>query len=313
MNALRIDAEGLHLADVPIPAAPDEVLVKVLLSGICNTDLEIVKGYAGFQGTIGHEFVGVAQNGELAGRRVVGEINAGCGTCVECLAGDGRHCATRSVLGIVGRDGAHAEYVSLPLGNLIEVPDGVSDEMAVFAEPLAAANGILELVEVTGDTRVAVIGDGKLGLLCAMTLRLHVDELTLIGKHPKKISIAEAVGVRGVLLESIDSSERFDLVIEASGSDGGFSKALDIVKPRGTIVLKSTFSGTPSWNASKVVINEISVVGSRCGRFGPALDLLSQQKIDPTPLISATLPLSDGVNAMRHAAEKGILKVLLRP
>ena len=313
MKALRIDATGLHLRDIPKPSHHNESLVKVSLSGICSTDLEIVKGYAGFQGTIGHEFVGLAQDGELAGRRVVGEINAGCGTCEDCRAHDSRHCSARTVLGIVGRDGSHAEYISLPQRNLLEIPDNVSDQMAVFVEPLAAAIGILELVGVARNMRIAVIGDGKLGLLCAMVLRLHADDVRLIGKHQEKISIVEAAGVRGVLLENAPSSGPFDLIVEASGSESGFSTALDLVRPRGTIVLKSTFSGTPTWDASKIVVNEVKVVGSRCGRFEPAIELLSTGKIDPTPLISATFPLSEGVNAMRRASENGILKVLLRP
>jgi threonine dehydrogenase-like Zn-dependent dehydrogenase len=313
MKALRFDSTGLHLAEIPIPSVNDEVLIKVSLSGICNTDLEIEKGYAGFQGTLGHEFVGVATAGELARRRVVGEINVGCGSCEKCRAGDSRHCAGRSVLGIVDRDGAHAEYVSLPERNLIAVPDNVSDEMAVFVEPLAAAYGILELVNISRDARIAVVGDGKLGLLCAMTLRLHADDVTLIGKHPAKISIAERAGANGVLLENADSSGPFDLVVEASGSEAGFMTAIDRVRPRGTVVLKSTFKGPPSWDASKIVVNEVKVVGSRCGRFEPALELLASGRIDPTPLISAAFKLSAGVEAMRHAAEKDILKVLLHP
>ncbi len=313
MKALRIDAAGLHIGDIPIPADSNEVLVKVTLSGICNTDLEIVKGYAGFQGTIGHEFIGVAQDGEFAGRRVVGEINAGCGRCEKCSSGDSRHCAMRTVLGIVGRDGAHAEYVLLPNRNLIDVPDNISDEMAVFVEPLAAADGILELVDIKRDTRIAVVGDGKLGLLCAMTLQLRADDVTLIGKHPEKVSIAEITGVNGVLLENVASIGPFDVVVEASGSEGGFATALELVRPRGTIVLKSTVSGTPIWDPSKIVVNEIKIVGSRCGRFESAVEMLSLGKVDPTPLISEAFPLSEGVNAMRYAAKKGILKVLLQP
>lgn len=319
MKALRVNKGGLHLEEVERPAAEGEALVRVTLSGICNTDIEIVRGYAGFSGTIGHEFVGVVEEApsspDLIGKRVVGEINAGCGSCEKCLAGDSRHCHTRTVLGIVGRDGAHAGYLSLPTRNLLEVPENVSDEMAVFIEPLAAAFGITEQIDLSPETTVAVIGDGKLGLLCAMSLRLHSENVTLVGKHPEKIAFAERTSVMGVLLDKIpqELQRSFDVVVEASGSESGFATALDLVRPKGRIVLKSTFSGTPTWKASRVVVDEITIVGSRCGRFGPALELLRSGQIDPTPLISATFSLADGVTAMQRAAEKGVLKVLLRP
>ncbi len=293
--------------------------MRVTLSGICNTDLEIVRGYAGFEGTVGHEFVGVVERSgertELVGKRVVGEINAGCGTCEKCRSGDPRHCPTRTVLGIVGRDGAHAEYLQLPAQNLLPVPDEVSNEQAVFAEPLAAAFGITEQVNITPETAVAVIGDGKLGLLCAMSLALRSNNMTIIGKHAEKLAIAENAGARPVLLANITPAmfAGFDVVIEASGSESGFSTALDLVKPRGKIVLKSTFHGTPTWEASRIVVNEITVLGSRCGRFAPALDLLAHQSVDVMPLISDEFSLADGVHAMTRAAEKGALKVLIRP
>jgi len=319
MKALRFDGDRLSLDDITRPERPDEALVRVSLSGICNTDLEIVRGYAGFVGTIGHEFVGIVERADnaphLVGKRVVGEINVGCGKCRLCQANDPRHCPTRTVLGIVGRDGAHAEYLSLPTRNLLTVPETVSDEQAVFAEPLAAAYGIKEQVDVASETRVAVIGDGKLGLLCAVSMHQLSANVTLVGKHRSKMAFAGRNGVECIELPTLSASMhgRFDVVIEASGSPSGFAAALELVRPRGKIVLKSTFHGMPAWEASRVVVNEITIVGSRCGRFAPALDLLAGGEIDVSGLISDEMPLSDGVAAMERAAEKGVLKVLLRP
>ena len=319
MKALRFTGGRLSLDDIPPPAAVGEALIRVTRSGICNTDIEIVRGYAGFNGTIGHEFVGVVEDSparpDLVGKRVVGEINAGCGACEKCAAGDPRHCPKRTVLGIVGRDGAHAEYLTLPNENLVVVPDTVSDEQAVFAEPLAAAWGIGEMADLQKDTSLAVIGDGKLGLLCAMSLRLKCDHVVNIGKHRSKLDIAASAGVETLLVNDLKDAhvKGFDVVVEASGSESGFATALELVRPRGTIVLKSTFHGTPTWNASRVVVEEITVVGSRCGRFAPAVELLASGRIDVTRLIGSEMPLSDGVNAMNEASRKGALKILLRP
>lgn len=319
MKALRFTGGDLSLADVPCPNHENEALVRVVRSGICNTDLEIVRGYAGFEGTIGHEFVGVVERAgdrpDIIGKRVVGEINAGCGVCEKCATGDPRHCPTRTVLGIVGRDGAHAEFLRLPSRNLLVVPDNVTDEQAVFAEPLAAAYGITEQVEILPETKVAVIGDGKLGLLCAMSLALASQNVTIIGKHPSKIAIAEKSGVEGLLLRDVTAtmSRHYDVVVEASGSESGFATAVDLVRPRGKIVLKSTFQGTPTWAASRVVVDEITIVGSRCGRFAPALDLLKNGSINVEDLIACEYSLSNGVTAMARAAEKGVLKVVITP
>jgi len=319
MKALRFTGGDLSLADVPCPNHENEALVRVVRSGICNTDLEIVRGYAGFEGTIGHEFVGVVERAgdrpDIIGKRVVGEINAGCGVCEKCVTGDPRHCPTRTVLGIVGRDGAHAEFLRLPSRNLLVVPDNVTDEQAVFAEPLAAAYGITEQVEILPETKVAVIGDGKLGLLCAMSLALASQNVTIIGKHPSKIAIAEKSGVEGLLLRDVTAtmSRHYDVVVEASGSESGFATAVDLVRPRGKIVLKSTFQGTPTWAASHVVVDEITIVGSRCGRFAPALDLLKNGSINVEDLIACEYSLSNGVTAMARAAEKGVLKVVITP
>ena len=317
MQALRFIGGRLYLDEVPRPIAAGESLIRVTKSGICNTDIEIIRGYAGFAGTIGHEFVGVVEesgNTELVGKRVVGEINAGCGVCTLCRAGDPRHCPDRTVLGIKGRDGAHAEFLRLPEANLVEVPDSVSDEQAVFAEPLAAAYGIAEQVNVLSDTRVAVIGDGKLGILCALSLGLLSNRVTLIGRHASKLNIAERQGIESLLsADAAKMSSAFDVVVEASGSESGFATALDLVRPRGKIVLKSTFQGRPAWEAWRVVVDEITIVGSRCGRFRPAVQLLADGKIDVAPLISDDLPLSRGVEAVAEAQAKGVMKVLLTP
>ena len=319
MNALRVNNGRVSVEDIARPDAKGEALVRVLLSGICSTDLEIVRGYAGFNGTIGHEFVGIvescASRPEMVGKRVVGEINAGCGMCSLCLIGDARHCAGRTVLGIQGRDGAHAEFLTLPARNLVLVPDDVSDESAVFAEPLAAAYEIGERVEIRNDSKVAVIGDGKLGLLCAMTAALVSESVTMIGKHPEKLAIAEKRGVEGILVdEAAKLGRSFEVVIEASGSESGFATALEIVIPRwGTIVLKSTFHGKTSFNASQVVVEEISIVGSRCGRLAPAVDFLASHMVSVDDLVSEEYSLANGVSALEHAARPGVLKVLLRP
>jgi threonine dehydrogenase-like Zn-dependent dehydrogenase len=319
MKALRYENGRLKVADVARPDDEREALVRVTLSGICNTDVEIARGYAGFQGTLGHEFVGVVESApgaeHLVGERVVGEINAGCGRCELCLANDPRHCPRRTVLGIVGRDGAHAEYLRLPATNLSRVPDTVSDERAVFAEPLAAAWGITERAHITAETRVAIIGDGKLGLLCAQALALTGAPLVLIGKHRNKLEIAARRGIDTAPLEEVRGrgAREFDLVVEASGSESGFALALDILRPRGTLVLKSTFHGEMRVATSRIVVDEISVIGSRCGRFAPALALLERDAVDVESLVSEEYPLAEGLRAMERATMSGVIKVLLRP
>jgi threonine dehydrogenase-like Zn-dependent dehydrogenase len=320
MLALRYENGRLAVAEIPKPLGEGEALVHVTLSGICNTDVEIVRGYAAFQGTLGHEFVGVVESApdapHLIGQRVVGEINAGCGHCELCAAGDPRHCPARTVLGIVGRDGAHAEFLRLPVVNLLPVPDEVPDERAVFAEPLAAAHGITERVAVTAGARVAVIGDGKLGLLCAQVLALAgAAQVLLIGKHPGKMEIAARRGVETMTVEEARGlrARSMDVAVEASGASGGFAQALGILRPRGVLVLKSTFHGATAWDAARIVVDEITVVGSRCGRFAPALDILRNDAVDVASLISEEYPLADGARAFERATERGVLKVLLRP
>jgi threonine dehydrogenase-like Zn-dependent dehydrogenase len=317
MKALRFENSELHLADIAAPQAEGEALVRVTASGICNTDLEIVRGYAGFSGTIGHEFVGVVERADdaphLIGKRVVGEINAGCGKCELCLKGDPRHCPARTVLGIVGRDGTHAEFLNLPSRNLLEVPAEVSDEKAVFAEPLAAAFGITEQLQPRAEDKIAVIGDGKLGNLCAQALAIVSHNVTLIGKHRSKLDLVKGKLETLLLPEAEKMKRGFDVVVEASGSESGFGLALDLLKPRGKLVLKSTFSGEPKWAAWRVVVDEITIIGSRCGRFAPALDILKNDLVDVESLISEEFSLSAGVKAMGRAAQKGVMKVLLKP
>ena len=317
MLALRYETGRLAVAETAKPQGAGEAVVRVLLSGICNTDVEIVRGYAGFEGTIGHEFVGVVESApdeSLTGQRVVGEINAGCGHCALCAMGDARHCPNRTVLGIHGRDGAHAEFLRLPVLNLLPVPDDVSDEHAVFCEPLAAAYGITERVRVEKDTRVAVIGDGKLGLLCAQALALFSNRVLIVGKHPEKLRIAAARGIETATLDQTKGREReFDVAVEASGAESGFALALQLLRPRGVLVLKSTFHGTTPVDAARIVVDEMSVVGSRCGRFAPALDLLLTGAVDVESLISERYRLTDGVRAMKRATERGVIKVLLEP
>src|ERR1043166_8900205 len=320
MKALGFEDGRLRLADVPAPAREGEALVRVRLAGVCNTDLEIVRGYAGFQGTPGHEFVGVVERAPgapgLEGRRVVGEINAGCGVCALCRAGDPRHCPARTVLGIHARDGAFAEYLQLPATNLLPVPDELADERAVFAEPLAAAVGITERVRIGAGARAAVVGDGKLGLLCAQALKVLTGaRVTLVGRHDSKLRIARRRDIETFKAEEMPASftRAFDVAVEASGSPRGFETALRLLRPRGTLVLKSTFHGTTELNAATVVVDEISIVGSRCGRLAPPPELLRRGRGGVDSLVQEEFPLSGGVRAFARAAEPGVLKVLLRP
>jgi threonine dehydrogenase-like Zn-dependent dehydrogenase len=312
MRALRVVSRTAALNDVPSPIADGEAIVRVTMSGICNTDLELARGYMGFAGTLGHEFVGVvdsAGDGAIGrGARVVGEINAGCGACARCAAGDPRHCPARTVLGIVGRDGAHADYVRLPARNLVRVPDAISDEAAVFIEPLAAAYGVLERCPIAPGQRVAVIGDGKLGLLCAMVLAAEGHTPLLAGKHPEKLALAK--GIETALVDDARARGRiFDVVVEASGGASGFELALALLVPQGRLVLKSTFHGTTPLDAARIVVEEIEIIGSRCGRFAPAIEGIGN--IDVTSLVSDVISLDRAEDAMRIAQTPGVLKVLL--
>jgi threonine dehydrogenase-like Zn-dependent dehydrogenase len=308
--------QGLSLqTDRPKPVPrPEEASIQVLQAGICSTDLHLVKGYMDFQGVLGHEFVGIVDHApghsSLIGKRVVGEINAACRVCPTCQNGRPTHCPNRTTLGIMGRDGAFADYLSLPVENLHLVPDEMLNEQAVFIEPLAAACEIPQLVVTKPTDRVIIIGDGKLGLLCAQVLSLTGCQVTLLGRHSKRHSWLTQKGI-AVTSEIQDILSGADIVVEATGSPQGLTMATQLVRPQGTIVLKSTYHGEVLVNMTEFVIHEISVVGSRCGPFGPALRLLAGGMIDVEPLIHGRFPLTEGIKAMEQAAQRGVLKVLL--
>lgn len=316
VRALRYDGE-VAVRDVaePVPE-PGEALLRVRLAGICSTDLQVVRGYLGFRGTLGHEAVGeVARCDDqpsLVGARVVGEINASCGVCPRCRRGQRTHCALRSVMGLRDRDGCFATHVVLPTENLHLVPDEVSDELAVFTEPLAAAFEVLEQVPTHPGMPAAVVGDGRLGLLVAMVLARAGLDTWVIGRHDRKLAIAEAAGARACRPDDLAQSD-FALVVEATGSPDGLAFAMQRVRPRGTLVLKSTFVERPSVDTSRIVVDEISVVGSRCGPFARAMQALGDGSIDPSALVDARYPLDDGVEALEHARRPGVLKILLDP
>jgi threonine dehydrogenase-like Zn-dependent dehydrogenase len=316
MKAIHFDQE-LRCVDLPVPSpSGGEVLIRLLKAGICNTDVEITRGYFGFRGVLGHEFVGVVEasnNRSLVGKRVVGEINAACGRCQYCQKHLQRHCPHRTVLGILNRDGAFREFLTLPEENLHIVPDSVADEEAVFTEPIAAACEILDQTEIRSPDRVAVLGDGKLGLLIAMVLSHTGCDLSLLGRHPAKLALIEDYGVHLVGPETAQKLSRdFDLVVEATGSPAAWEQALRLVKPRGKVVLKSTFHGSVGFNPASLVVDEITVIGSRCGRFEPALEFLEAKKVTPTRLVQHTLPLDQALRAFDLAQQPGVLKVLLQ-
>lgn len=315
MQALYWDGKRLRFQrKYPTPRATEQLaLVRVRLAGICSTDLQILKGYMGFHGVPGHEFVGEVHEGPpgLIGQRVVGEINFACGACELCRQGLGRHCPTRKVMGILNADGCFAEYLAVPATNLHLVPDGVDDEAAVFSEPLAAAFEILEQVHIPPTAEIVVFGDGKLGLLCAQVLQLTGARVRVIGKHEGKLQILRKSGIEAMLLAAW-RSEQADIVVEATGSAAGLALAMTAVRPRGVLVLKSTVAQQHFVSLAPVVINEITVIGSRCGCFSPALQALARKSIAVSSLISRIFPLAEGVDALRHAARPGQLKVLLR-
>jgi threonine dehydrogenase-like Zn-dependent dehydrogenase len=314
MQALYFDGRlALREVEKPRPG-PGEALLQVTLAGICGTDLEILKGYSGFRGILGHEFVGhVVECAEKkwVGKRVVGEINISCGECDLCLWGLGRHCSRRTVLGIANRDGAFAEYLVLPVVNLHEVPKSIPDEAAVFVEPLAAAE-ILEQMTVLPATQVAVLGDGRLGLLVAQVLHQAKANVTVIGKHGWKLDLARSWGIKGTTAGDGQVRDRsFSVVVEATGSPTGLRDALRLVAPRGTVVMKSTFQEKAQFDSSKLVVDEITLLGSRCGNFSIALDLLARGQVKVGPLLSKTFPLEAGLEAFAYVKETPCLKVLL--
>ncbi len=319
MQSLWLENQTLSLRDVPRPDKPGEALIRVRLAGICGTDLELVRGYYPFTGIPGHEFVGeVAEiygasttlSAEWKGKRVVGEINAVCGECEQCRNGRPTHCEKRTVLGITDRDGVHAEYTSLPLANLHLVPDSVPDEAAVFVEPLAAALEIQEQVNIQPNDRVLLIGAGRLGQLIAQTLALTGCDLRVVARHPLQQKLLTERGIK-LLTEDEVQPRRWDVVVEATGSPSGFDLARRALRPRGRLVLKSTYRGEMAVNWSPFVVDEITVIGSRCGPFAPALRLLEKKEIDPTVLIAKRFPLSAALEAYQAAKQPGMLKVLL--
>ena len=315
MKALWLDKE-LQLGEtVPIPKpGPGEALVRVLKAGICSTDLEMVKGYYPFKGVLGHEFVGEITEAPEAlhrvGERVVGEINIACGNCEFCKKGSPTHCSKRKVLGIKDWNGAFAEYLCLPLKNLLKVPDSVPDDVAVFTEPIAAALEIQKQVRINPEHHVLVVGAGRLGQLIALTTKHIGCDLQVVAKHPKQHKLLELVDIT-VLKDHEIQEQSFDIVIEAVGSPTGFALASAAVKPQGTIVLKSTYKGKAEIDLSSIVVNEVTLVGSRCGPFESALELLESGEIDPTPLLEKHFDLGDGLEAMEYARRPGVLKVLL--
>jgi len=315
MRALWLENNQISFRNVPQPRKANEALVKIRKAGICSTDLELVKGYYPYTGILGHEFVGEvveADDASWTGQRVVGEINVVCNECEQCLNGRSTHCEKRTVLGIVNRDGIFAEYTTLPLGNLHRVPASVPDEMAVFTEPLAAALEIQQQIQIRPGDRVLLVGAGRLGQLIAQTLALTGCDLRVVARYAHQQNLLGARAIRVITEEEIQPW-RWDVVVEATGSPAGFSLARQAVRPRGTLVLKSTYNGNLDVNFSSIVVDEINIIGSRCGPFEPALRLLESRQVDPTILIANEFKLADALKAFERAAEMGVLKVLVEP
>jgi threonine dehydrogenase-like Zn-dependent dehydrogenase len=347
MRAIVLDDGVRFDASRPAPAARDgEVLVRVTTAGVCETDLQLIKGYMGFRGVLGHEFVGVAESGPYAGRRVVGEINCACWTCDMCGRGLPTHCRNRTVLGILNHDGAFADLIAVPQRNLHLVPDSLPDEVAVFTEPVAAAFQVPAQIPVGADDRIVVLGDGRLGNLCAQVLAARSSRVLVVGKHPEKLALLQAMGIETALLGAHSGPEGppprsgegparrsgegppprsgddavwsgdlpehgADIVVDCTGSETGLPTALRLVRPRGTIVLKTTVAGTQTLAWAPFVIDEVTLVGSRCGPFDQALAALEEGRVDVRPLISGRVNLSDGAVALDRAQAKGVLKVLI--
>jgi alcohol dehydrogenase len=315
MLSVHLEAGQVGLRNVPLPVRPDGfALIRLLLGGICNTDIELRRGYYGFSGTPGHEFVGIVEEADtpaLVGKRVTGEINLACGNCKWCARGLGRHCPTRTVLGIVRHPGAFAEFLTLPEVNLHLVPDSISTEAAVFIEPLAAACEILDQVAIPPGARVAVLGDGKLGLLVSQVLQASGMAVHQFGKHLEKLRIAAAKGVTTELLPEELPEAEYEWVVDATGSAAGLQSAVRMTQPRGTVFLKSTVHGSVAVDTAPIIVDEITLVGSRCGRFEPAMALLEARRVDVESLIAARYSLDQPVGAFHEAERSGMLKVLL--
>ncbi len=315
MRALWLEDNKISLRDISQPKRANEALIKIRKAGICSTDLELVKGYYPYKGVLGHEFVGEVietQDVTWIGQRVVGEINAVCNECEQCLNGRSTHCENRTVLGIVNRDGTFAEYITLPIANLHRVPDSVPDEMAVFTEPIAAALEIQDQVHINPTDRVLLVGAGRLGQLIAQTLALTGCDLRVVARHKHQQELLKKRGIKNISEEDI-KPWRWDVVVEATGSPSGFSLARQAIRPRGTLILKSTYKGEINVNFSSIVVDEINIIGSRCGPFEPALRLMESKQVDPIDLIMNEFELSDALKAFERAAETGVLKVLVQP
>jgi threonine dehydrogenase-like Zn-dependent dehydrogenase len=315
MKALWLEDGQLSVREIDVPPTGGEALVRVTLSGICGTDLELARGYYPYTGVIGHEFVGEivdADDPAWVGERVVGEINAACGSCAMCRRGFPTHCEVRTVLGIVARDGAHAEYVRVPLANLHRVPDGVPDEAAVFTEPLAAALEILEQVHIRPGDRVLLVGAGRLGQLVGRVLALTGAHVRTLARYERQVELLALAGVEHIA-EGEVGERCWDVVVEATGSPSGLQTARTALRPRGILVLKSTYRGEVTLDLAPFVVDEVTIVGSRCGPFAPALELLQRDAVDPVPLIEARYPLARAVEAMERAGRPGAMKVLLEP
>jgi threonine dehydrogenase-like Zn-dependent dehydrogenase len=298
--------------DYPAPSSRDgEVLVRVLRAGVCETDLQLVRGYMGFRGVLGHEFVGVAESGPMKGQRVVGEINCSCWTCPTCSAGAPSHCPNRTVLGILNHDGAFADYIAVPQRNLHAVPDDMATDLAVFTEPVAAAFQIPAQMTIHRHDRILVLGDGRLGNLCAQVLAHLSKDVTVVGKHEEKLALLKALGIQTALLSEFPARRDADIVVDCTGSATGLPTALTLVSPQGTIVLKTTVAGEQTLALAPVVIDEVTIVGSRCGPFDRALTALDAGEVSVLPMISARYGLADGVAAIDHARTKPVLKVLI--
>ena len=315
MKAVHLESGKVSVRAIPVPARPPGfALIRMLVAGICSTDLELQRGYYGFSGIPGHEFVGEvveADDTGLIGKRVAGEINLACGACDFCAAGLSRHCPNRTVLGIVKHPGAFAECLLLPENNLHLIPDALPSEHAVFIEPIAAACEILDQLPIPAGECVAVLGDGKLGLLIAQVLKAHGAQVTLYGRHEAKLRLARKTGIETCISSDLPRAA-FPVVVDATGAAEGLRAALSMARPRGTVVMKSTVHGEVPIDAAAVIVNEITLLGSRCGRFEPALEALSSGKINVAEMISGEYPLHRAPEAFEEAARPGVLKILLR-
>ena len=316
MKAVVLKGKNVSVEERPDPVpVKGEALIKIDKAGICNTDLELVKGYMNFEGILGHEFVGrvvEAPEKEWIGNRVVGEINISCGQCEICLGGDPKHCPSRKVLGIHQKDGVFAEFVTLPLGNLHVLPSNVSDVEAVFVEPLAAAIAIFDQICPDQNNDVLILGDGKLGLLAAQVMQTRSPNVYCVGHHPRKLALIEKIGIQ-TAHDACQWDRKFDFVVEATGNPKGIEEALSFIKPKGKIVAKSTFYGLVKIDISALVVNEIQLVGSRCGSFAKALEFLEKESLELEGMVDADFPLTDAQSAFDRAKMPEVIKVLLTP